>query len=431
MLPVTKDPQYFMKVKNNEWQKVRKCVDELIQGGKIQLPCLLSALELQQQFGAKDIHHSVFVIPDDTKEHGFKIGVAHRISASFHSAKTLNIDPKIPKKLLLPSLEESSSESYSNESGELGRGQFGIVQVIKWEDGSVDALKISEENSKENTDEEKILKKLDYLRSAFRDTEFVDIDLDNEKKLKAKNIAYSIQKLHPGMQAQEYFKQCKALNLMQELVMASKIIVAVNELHDKKIAHGDIHARNLLINCNGDTSSLNVKVIDFGKALDLSDDRVIDKKAPIKRDIIDIGRIFLQNAFKSSYLLNKGGQLRSDEKFDEMTLPKLNCDIQDALYLYKSNILKEIKEDLTEANLINIALKIVKKEVSLEGLLEANEGSELDKLGRVCNALGVLGSDFLVRVRENIVKGEDNYDSWKDIREEMEARLENILVCKK
>ncbi|KTD61406.1 protein kinase domain-containing protein [Legionella spiritensis] len=85
-----------------------------------------------------------------------------------------------------------------------------------------------------------------------------------------KTRGYIIMRRAPGMELHELMKKIKkgerTLNTLQRLQITRAIIAAVKDIHDKSILHLDIKPRNIMV----DPDTLNVTIIDFGLATDIT-----------------------------------------------------------------------------------------------------------------------------------------------------------------
>ena len=77
---------------------------------------------------------------------------------------------------------------------------------------------------------------------------------------------YAVLEWIEGMSLQRWLSENDALNTTLREAFLSQIIETYAFIHDKKILHGDVHARNILI-----TGDSYVKIIDFDLALHLGD----------------------------------------------------------------------------------------------------------------------------------------------------------------
>lgn len=145
----------------------------------------------------------------------------------------------------------------------------GVVKVVQWPDGTVDAIKIEGAGAAaEKKAEDIIMQEIGELRATFvrarsSPSAWIDNNTIQDKR-------YIVQKKHQGMEMWKYFTQVTSPATMPEprkLEIALRTALAIQTLHDKNILHCDIKPENCMINIKG--AVIVVEPIDFGFALRL------------------------------------------------------------------------------------------------------------------------------------------------------------------
>lgn len=278
-MPKTQSPVYLINMTEDEWKAANYAAKFFIDQGK-KPPFFITKNELRLNKNKKllsvpliNFNHDITVIPD---EDSYKVGVTARAEAYFNpestnkiirnaKARKVDIDAEIEK---IPKTEEE---------GKLGAGGFGCVEVVQYEDGSIDAVKI--ENAElANTNEIAILKELGNFRASFikkNENRY----LDNKGVIV--NVLHTIQKIYPGISLSSYFRSIDMKNAItpeQKYMIAMQAALSIKQLHDKNILHRDIKPDNFIINCDGATAT--VTAIDFGLSdrLDLEYDHKMGRR---------------------------------------------------------------------------------------------------------------------------------------------------------
>lgn len=266
-MPKTESPVYLISMSKEEWKAVNKAAD-IIYNKEKTLPLFISRKELQTKKDLVSIpfinfNHDITIIPDGD---GYKVGVTARAEAYFNPESTNKIIRNARARKISMDMDAKIEEvPKTEESGILGSGGLGYVEVIQYEDGSIDAVKI--EPAKLNfTKEIEILRELGDLRAFF-------IKKGENREINKKTVAdvlHIVQQMHPGISLYKYFTSHNLKNLItleQKYMLAIQIALSVQQLHDKNILHCDLKPDNFIINCNGDTAT--VTVIDFGLSVHL------------------------------------------------------------------------------------------------------------------------------------------------------------------
>lgn len=161
-----------------------------------------------------------------------------------------------------------------NEEGEyLGEGAFGKVKLIQRKDGLNYTVKIEGREKRPESDNElQIMKATDFFisqasRKLTKDAPF----LKNDKAALTKIKLYTVTPLKPGYTLfdliySDVFATFRRddLTQTQSILIAIKLCLAVRELHQSGVIHGDIKPENIIV----DLSELNIDIglIDFGHA---------------------------------------------------------------------------------------------------------------------------------------------------------------------
>lgn len=248
-----------LTVPPEEWQAAKDEVMRRVEENRETPPFKI----LRSRDGQSSMQHSFLVFPDKKSPNGWKIGAMARGKIA--------------------------------GEGKLGHGSFGVVKIIQYEDGNTDAVKILRHQSGE--DEQKIAEQntlniLGQLVGIF------------SKNHNGKDKKYIVQTRHLGVNMYEYLeKNGDSLNETEVVQLALKAVMAIKEMHEKGLCHGDIKALNFMVGPNRE-----VMVIDF----DLSSSR---SDAGIKQDMQALAKMFKEMANLASVGIRNG-------KFQEIKMAR-------------------------------------------------------------------------------------------------------------
>ncbi|EKE00643.1 MAG: tyrosine protein kinase:serine/threonine protein kinase [uncultured bacterium] len=240
----------LLQISDEEWQAADAAVKSRISQGE-SLPFKISRKEEEQQEKTNPINHSFLVMPDGRG--GYQLGAM------------------------------ANGKMYINAAGKevtegvLGRGAFGVVKIIQYQDGSVDAVKIEKvkklaqkpresvqeyEERKKTRDHQseidrQIMEELGYLRARFAREKKTTQDETNTK-------LYTVQAKHAGIDMANYFQghEISKMNENEKYTLGLQAALAIEQLHNRNILHRDIKPANFMVNMVGDTAV--VTAIDFG-----------------------------------------------------------------------------------------------------------------------------------------------------------------------
>ena len=281
-------PNYELHLDDKDWSAAQTAAKIAKRNGKTP-PFILRKEEILKErkylkIPLLDINHDIFVIAANNKV-GFKVGIAANVEAYFPKEYLTEVADIYASMQAIKDEDKAVTKKVQDE-GYLGRGAVGFVRVIKWDDGTCDAVKTqiinrSEQNLavlKSEENEEQALRVLQRLRAFFvatGDNKKVKVPGSLEQEIEIPS--YTIEKLIPGKMLKLYFRDIARHNIVasdkQKINLALQIAYAVKELHDKNVLHGDLHAGNLMISY--DNSVIMVHAIDFGTSKILSDSNVL------------------------------------------------------------------------------------------------------------------------------------------------------------
>lgn len=238
-----------------------------------------------------------------------------------------------------------------NMNAYLGTGGFGKVRVGEMEDGQNVACKIEPRALKDSDIyENEILNEFGMFIGMLERT------LDNPipmrlglGEVQTDKIVYRIMELIPGEDLSSMIMQHK-LTEKQKWEVAIKAVVALKEIHDKRILHRDIKGGNIKVVIDSKTNSVSVRILDFGFAYKLNSSEVVKfdlvrmgttgfmapeittRQPPVysfQSDIFALGILFRNLGLPESIyqpMINTAPHLRPDH---ERILQTLNLSLQD------------------------------------------------------------------------------------------------------
>lgn len=298
-----------------------------------------------------DINHDIFVIKADNKD-GFMVGIAANAEAYFPKEYLEEVEDIYDR---IQSIKDDSGVAKARETkkikdeGFLGQGGVGFVRVIKWENGTCDAVKVQVVD-KEKTllnpekNEREALEFLQRLKVFFVDGKRVKVPGSVDKYID--HPSYTIEEIIPGKELSLYFRDIDAKRIAisdkQRINLALQAARAVKALHDQNIMHGDIHPGNFMVSYNGD--ALIVHAIDFGNSEILSD----TDKVKLGSDIASL----LANIFDDDRLGLRFISTKANKNPVAILIRKLqkgNVDI-DQVISHLEDIYEQVEQDQGVAN---------------------------------------------------------------------------------
>jgi serine/threonine protein kinase len=157
-------------------------------------------------------------------------------------------------------------DSNNPEGKYLGEGGSGKISVVQTKNGDNFALKVALPIKTSRRDNElAIMKMLGKLVGAIIRKGMKNFTFEHKKSKIVKEKHYTIQKLHLGMDLwQQLHRNGTALSTTQLLLLSSKMLQEIHNMHRLNILHNDVKPRNFITDVNG--LNVNVNVIDFGSA---------------------------------------------------------------------------------------------------------------------------------------------------------------------
>lgn len=232
-----------LKVTEEEWAFAKKQMAEQIKANPDSLPFKISFSDHKG-----NLNHD-FIVMDSSE--GIKLGCMARNEAFYTRA------------------------GERQEEGYLGYGAVGVVSMVQWENGDVDAIKIESAEAEEDDNERKIMEKMGHYLATF--TERGDKEREwirkNRPDQNIKDKKYTVMKRLPGQEFKDWLfsmgspREWKDLPMEMTVELALKSAVAIQEVHDKDIIFGDFHPGNIMLDWKGDIAGM--RMVDFGTSMQL------------------------------------------------------------------------------------------------------------------------------------------------------------------
>lgn len=275
-------PDYSIHLDSKDWLAAKNIAQIAIKNKK-KPPFVLHKEDILKQsiystIPFFNINHDIFVIKAGNED-GFMVGIAANTEAYFpkeYLEEVEDVYDRIQSIKDEPEAGEARKTKKIKDEGFLGQGGAGFVKVIRWEDGTCDAVKvqvIDKERGLSHPDikEKLILDTLQRLKVFFIDNKKVKVPGSVDQYID--DPSYTIEKIIPGKELKLYFRDIAEKRIVvsdrQRIDLALQAARAIKGLHDQNIMHGDIHAGNFMVSYDGDV--LMVHAIDFGSSEILPD----------------------------------------------------------------------------------------------------------------------------------------------------------------